>query len=329
LKTILIYFIFLNILLTNSVNSGFSQVFTSIDEALKNPTKCIELDLNSQDLSELPSDFAKFLNLKKLVLSNNNFAEIPDVVFQLKNLEELHLQGALTYFEKYEKDILLTTISEKISELPNLQLLNLSYNDLTVLPAELSELKNLRVLNIYHNRINQSSDLNIIATVASLKELNIGGNDLKQLPESFAKLTNLNNLYIDNSYSEGVAVGETLSDFPAVVLQLSNLKELSLTGQAIKTIPKNINKLSNLEVLWLNDNPFLGLPESFGDLSKLKHLNISYYCVPDTTPCTRAFKLPKSFCKLSNLNEFTAYGRNIKPADAKRLKSCLKTEISY
>ncbi len=324
------YFSILLILSVICVNlNSFAQKFTSLVDALKNPNAVVELDLSSQNLTELPDEMSKFVNLKVLNLSDNNFSNIPEVVFQLVSLEQLHAQGARTYFEKYEKEFLITSISPAINKLSKLKVLNLSYNDIDKLPASFFELSELSELNLFHNRVHNQTDLEIIAKLSRLTNLNLGANDILELPDLFANLQSIKVLSLDNAYSEGVPVGEMMTEFPKILLELTNLEELSLTGQGFKDVPKSIKSLQNLKMLWFNDTPISRLPESLGELTKLEVLFVSFYCVADDAPCSRPFYFPKSICNLKNIKEIGAFGRTVHDSEVKRVKDCLGIDIRF
>lgn len=99
--------------------------YTSLDEALKNPTKVYKLDLSHNGLAEFPLDVLKFPNLQSLNLSNNGIESIPS----------------------------------NITKLSKLQRLNLATNGLKKLPAEIASLKNLKILDVSQNQF-LTSELN-------------------------------------------------------------------------------------------------------------------------------------------------------------------------
>ena len=77
-------------------------------------------------------------------MSNNNIHLLPDSIFNLHNLEELHI--AFNHLE---------SISEDIEALNHLRVLNLFNNKLKILPRNITKLKTLRKLNISFNNISK------------------------------------------------------------------------------------------------------------------------------------------------------------------------------
>jgi Leucine-rich repeat (LRR) protein len=99
--------------------------FTSLDEALKNPSSVYRLDLSFSGLSEFPREVLQFPNLQSLNLSNNGIVEIP----------------------------------ADLAKLSKLQRLNLATNGIKRFPAEISSLKHLKWLDITQNQC-LTSELN-------------------------------------------------------------------------------------------------------------------------------------------------------------------------
>jgi Leucine-rich repeat (LRR) protein len=92
--------------------------FTSLEEALKNPSTVYRLDLSYSGLADFPMEILQFSNLQSLNLSNNGMMAIPG----------------------------------DIAKLTKLQRLNLATNGLKRLPAELSALKHLKWLDVTQNQ---------------------------------------------------------------------------------------------------------------------------------------------------------------------------------
>lgn len=89
----------------------------------------------------------------KLILSKKKLTEIPPVVFEFTNLEELDLS-----------DNTLTTIPEAIGTLEKLKILKLNRNLLIDITNSISNLKNLEVLNLSKNKFQFFSRLHLYFT---------------------------------------------------------------------------------------------------------------------------------------------------------------------
>ena len=187
-----------------------------------------ELDLSGMGLRDLPKEIDRLTGLKTLVLgkwdkenfkySGNSFTEIPRVVFELTQLEELSLS-----------DNQITSIPDSIAQLINLTRLELGYNKVTSIPNSIAQLTNLTELDFGRNKITSIPDS--IARLTNLTELDLSRNRITSIPDSIAKLTNLTRLYLDENQ---------ITSIPDSIAQLTNLKRLVLENNPIQNIPPEI-----------------------------------------------------------------------------------------
>ncbi len=77
-----------------------------------------------------------------------------------------------------------------------------------------------------------------------------------------------------NSVSVDISGRGLTGSLKAEVRQLSNLKELNLSGNNFTGLPAEVGQLSKLETLNLSNNPFTGLPYELGNLKNLKVLDL-------------------------------------------------------
>lgn len=110
--------------------------FTSLEEALKNPSAVYRLDLSFSGISEFPAEVLQFPNLQSLNLSNNGLQNIPADIGKLKKLQRL----------------------------------NLATNGIKRLPAEIASLKYLKWLDVTQNQF-LTSELSKVRT--ALPQVNI------------------------------------------------------------------------------------------------------------------------------------------------------------
>ena len=157
-------FLIVNILLLSSLKTNAQllssaelaqqKVFTSLEEALREPDKVFRL------------------TLKRLKKTDS----LPDEIFLLKNLQELTVISSK-----------LQVINRDIEKLPYLQYLNLDHNRLVKLPDELTGLVHLKKLVICRNMIYKLPET--IGNMTVLREIVAWGNDLYSLPESITALS--------------------------------------------------------------------------------------------------------------------------------------------
>ncbi|MGZ6330590.1 MAG: leucine-rich repeat domain-containing protein [Parachlamydiaceae bacterium] len=98
-------------------------------------TSLESLNLSGNAFNHLSSKIGRLLNLKALVINNNNLSKLPDTLWGLSSLEILGL-----FNNK------LTSVSSKIGQLKSLKGLNLLENPLTTLPKEIRSLPNMEKL---------------------------------------------------------------------------------------------------------------------------------------------------------------------------------------
>ncbi len=127
------------------------------------------LHLYSNQLTVVPNSIGRMSSLKTLGLSDNQLTVLPNSIGRLSSLERLYLQGnQFTAFRisvagfsslmelRLDQNKLHTVSGSFIDALPSLQVLDISYNRLTVLTASLLRLADLRELMIYRNALKHS-----------------------------------------------------------------------------------------------------------------------------------------------------------------------------
>ncbi|MEH2096112.1 COR domain-containing protein, partial [Nostoc sp.] len=100
-----------------------SNQITQIPEAIANLTNLTQLDLRSNQITQIPEAIANLTNLTQLHLSSNQITQIPEAIANLTNLTELNLF-----------DNQITQIPEAIESLPKLKKLDLRGNPLPISP---------------------------------------------------------------------------------------------------------------------------------------------------------------------------------------------------
>ena len=134
----------------------------------------------------------KFVNL-----SNQKLSAIPDSIYTMDKLEYLDLGNGFTIYPPLsalspdelsgESMNQITQISENISQLKQLKVLNVCANDLRSLPNGLVQLRMLDTLDISHNKhLQLANELETLSKMTWLKYLNIIGTNAD--PESVDKI---------------------------------------------------------------------------------------------------------------------------------------------
>jgi len=147
------------------------------------------LDLSNNQLSDLPDDFYKLKNLKRLFLSFNQFKHIPDVLRQCPNLIMVAFKSnQITEFKahclptKIEWLILtdnqIPALPDTFGEYSQLKKLALAGNQLTHLPASMANCKELELIRLSANKLTKVEDW--LLALPKLAWLAFSGNDLNR-----------------------------------------------------------------------------------------------------------------------------------------------------
>lgn len=154
------------------------------------------------------------------------------------------------------------TPDDMIFNLPRLQVLDLSYNDINFSFDGIGAANDLRVLKLSETQVNS---INGIGQAVSLNELHLTGNNLSgKIPDELFNLINLRGLYMNYNRFTG--------RLSTKIGQLVNLENLFLLGNDLTgQIPSSIGNLKQLKALTLSDNFFVGtIPESINQMEKLE-----------------------------------------------------------
>jgi len=109
------------------------------------------------------------------------------------------------------------------------------------------------------------------------------------------------NLQADQLIDDAIQSGATalylnyldISSLPEKLFELTQLKELSLSGNQLQVLPEGISKLKHLKLLDLAGNALTQLPTEIEKLQQLRHLDLAY---------NHLTNLPQEICQLKSLN---------------------------
>lgn len=116
------------------------RTFRSLEKALQNPDQVYRLDLSGQKLKEVPEGVFQLKNLNALDLSNNKLKELPERLQELKHMQEFRASRNK-----------LTEVPKSICRFIHLKRLDLSRNALTALPKCVGALHELVSLDLWDN----------------------------------------------------------------------------------------------------------------------------------------------------------------------------------
>ena len=210
-------------------------------------------------IKRLPEDiFNKCSNLRELRLTRYLFKRgvglrtIPTISLSgLKTLKILDLRGNP-----------LKHISFGITQLEQLEELNLENCQIEELTNQLSNLKCLKRLELDNNKIKKPTFENL---PSDIEYLSISNNGITEI--THIKSTRLNVLNLSENF---------LTKLPDDFFEdHGSLKRLYLRDNSFELLPSSIATLKNLMIFDISKNILKRLPPKIGQLDSLKYLNIS------------------------------------------------------
>lgn len=152
----------------------------------------------------------------------------------------------------------LSSIPAGISQFPNLKELYLSGNQIKSISPELFECKNLTILHLDENLLTEIPDN--IKNLRALRELNLSQNAIRELPEGMFFLQRMTNLNLSHNpismyaFPEGIGnylwlqhlnlFGCSIDCFPGVMSSLENLQEVIVGSSCMALYNNECSKVS-------------------------------------------------------------------------------------
>lgn len=169
------------------------MLFKSIDDALADTEKAIELDLHEQHLTEFPESVARLEKLEIVNLSGNHDIDVEsvcNVLRQLPNLKKLNLM-----------DCDCDKLPETIGEFKALEYLHIDNNGLQSLPESIGNVKTLTNISADNNLIGQLPGS--FYGLPKLKFASFTNNKLKDISPNLKEMTALITLHLrDNDFDD-------------------------------------------------------------------------------------------------------------------------------
>uniref|UniRef100_A0A3B4XLH2 Leucine-rich repeat-containing protein 40 n=1 Tax=Seriola lalandi dorsalis TaxID=1841481 RepID=A0A3B4XLH2_SERLL len=298
----------------------------SLPEELGQLKNLTELDLSNNHLKGLPSGLGRLTCLQKLNLSDNKLSSLPDNVKMLdcsKNqltdipaslsgmlaLEQLYLRhNKLRLFPQLPAPF-LHVLPEQITLLSTLTRLDLTNNDITILPASLSLLPNLKVLLLEGNPLRgirrdlltkgtnellkylrgrikeepeRAGEGHTAMTLPSQASVNVHSiKTLKSLVYSEKQAGVIPDEVFDAAADQGVTTvnfskNQLTSIPPRLVEFHSSLSDVNLGFNKLTCCSPDVCKLLQLTHIDLRNNQLSDLPPDMKSLTKLRSIILNY-----------------------------------------------------
>jgi len=224
------------------------SLFFSLEEALKTPLRVSELSLEGRKLTQFPVAILTFKNLHTLNISYNRIDSLP-----------------VNLFDRCRKLHTLQYAGNDLTELPmsifhaNLKVLDVSENNLIVIPDAVSKCSQLEELDLHANQLTTYPSSSFV--LKKLKSLILSGNPLTTVGTWVCNQPMLKIFFIDNTKVESLPDG---------ICTMSALRFLNLEENNIKELPSCFCEMKKLKVFMVSGS---ALTEE-----KLKTLN---GCLPE------------------------------------------------
>ncbi len=240
---------------------------------------------------------------KELCVKGRKLAQVPDAVTKMTDVEILDLS-----------DNELTELPEELKNLNQLTTLLLSGNKLEEIPGNVCRLKTLTTLDVTYNVIKSVPET--ISNLNQLTTLNLSFNELEEMPKALCQLKKLTALDITSNPIKRIpkeiknlhqlstlrVANTMLEELPSFVCQLKRLANLDVSRNEMARLPGTFSNLSQLQSLNLSATKLEELPESLFLLKRLTTLDVSW---------NRLKKIPKNIEHLHQLTTLRLEGNNL------------------
>lgn len=250
--------------------------------------RVVELNLSSQNYVQgtIPSEIGQFDKLRVLSIAGNLSGEIPNSIFNLKNLISLSI---LNYSGNENLNF---ELPQSIDVMSNLNYLYLNNCVAGKLPSSIGNLKKLQYLNLFNNKLTGNIPSSF-ENLTQLIELDLTKNELSGIiPENIGNLSELTIMQLSKNKLSGSipnSIGglrkiRTLSldnnqltdHVPNNLLSCKMLTGINLSNNLLSgSLPQIGDSLTEIVTLDISNNKFEAIPNSIGKLSKLKVLNVA------------------------------------------------------
>ncbi|ELP83824.1 podocan precursor, putative [Entamoeba invadens IP1] len=209
--------------------------------------------------------------------------------------------------------------------------IDLSNNDISVLPKEMGVFKGLTHFRMMANKIN-ALPLSF-ATLTGIRHLDLNANQFTTFPTQISTLTGLEELQM---------IQNQMTEIPECIGNLTKLQRISFTANFLKTLPVSLAKCTDMNYIELTSNEFEKFPEVVCQLSKVTILMLQQNQLKDVPSSisklermsglylsTNNFdKFPETICKCPSLTQLEIDNNNfVDIPDSLSLLTKLKTLI--
>jgi len=272
------------------------EYYNTLSTEEKSKIKTINIS-NQNSVLEIFNDAKILTNLRDLIIDKCNISSVPKEIGLFQNLELLQLSY---------NNLTENSFPEELWNLESLTELFLFHNSIKEIPPEIKGLKNLYLLDVSYNVLRTIPKE--IGDLKKLNELDLSMNgSIKEIPQEIGKCLSLEHLTLSGNNITKIPdeirnlkslislnlYGNFITKIPSDIGYLLKLKELDLSGNFLKIVVPDIGYLVNLKILNLSSNNLTQVPKEMWYLEKLYNLDISN---------NKLTEIPSEIRGLQNLN---------------------------
>jgi Leucine-rich repeat (LRR) protein len=226
----------------NAANNKIKELPDAIGEVVT----LTKMDLHSNMLVKLPKTIGQLSSLETLILDGNKLEKLPKTMCKMQALETLWAsENSLEIFP----DLMIWLQKKGIwYGCSALQVVNVSFNKLTVLPDSIGSLESLRELYANGNLLTRVPDT--LAGCTKLQKVELQDNQLQGLPENIGKWDSVSELLLNRN-------GQGLHTLPETFGRMHSLRRFMAHSNDLRQLPSSFGQLRALEELELYNNPLL------------------------------------------------------------------------
>lgn len=239
------------------------------------------LNVSTNELTDISLHVFRIPTLEMLDVSHNKITVLPGA----DDLMETTSTGTTASRETSENVWLCTRLKkllashnhlkrlpETFGDVLNLLKLDVSFNELRILPRSLSKARFLERANLDNNSLGSATDVDFSFSCLPrcVKRLSVSNNSLKRIPHSLASITSLRELYCANNSMSSLPPKK---EWELPHLELLNLSENEF-GQMEGTMEFLESFSKSLTSLNLSHNGLKNFPEGILALQMVVYLNL-------------------------------------------------------
>ncbi|MEL6534779.1 MAG: leucine-rich repeat domain-containing protein [Bacteroidota bacterium] len=303
------------------------------------------LDLSGLSISQIPEWIYEFRNLKTLNLSGTKVRHLPARLNELDSLSDLYMDR-MVHADSLEIDRLkrITFVSAKnngyeklpwwVLKFSRLEEIDLTENALDHIPNKFFWLPKIRTVKVSKNPINL--DKQWLIGLRRLTNLRLNQCGFTSIHPKVFRLKRLQELQLSDNQ---------ISEIPPEIAQLKNLTSLSFYKNQVSTLPPEFYQLQQLKVVDMFYNSLERISPEIGKMDSLEILylaNNRLFDIPDEIAelpklrelylhHNRLSDLPNSFFTLKQLRVFHINNNYFMdfPKEILGMKSLVDLDFSY